>query len=42
MQTQLPLILLTNDDGIQSDGLWSTAEATLHLFCAPLDMAADR
>lgn len=31
MHTQLPLILLTNDDGIQSDGLWAAAEALLPL-----------
>lgn len=31
MQTQLPLILLTNDDGIESDGLWAAAEALLPL-----------
>jgi 5'-nucleotidase len=31
MQADLPLILLTNDDGIQSDGLWAAVEALLPL-----------
>ena len=31
MQTQLPLILLTNDHGIESDGLWAAAKALLNL-----------
>ncbi len=39
MQGQRPLILLTNDDGIQSPGLWAAAEALSRLgfvtVCAP-------
>lgn len=31
MQTQLPLVLLTNDDGIESDGLWAAVKALLPL-----------
>jgi len=40
MQIQFPVIPLTNDDGIQSDGPWAAAGALLPLLREPLQVAA--